>query len=145
MINKFMGSGRITNDLQIVYTQSNKKYLQFNIAINDGTKEKPHTTFIPCVAWEKRAEVIAQYFSKGDQIIIEGRLSISTYDDRGEKRSRANIVVENFDWGAKKQNNVAAQPKPQTQPQSNNIEYTQVVQYDDITPSYDIPNDDYPF
>lgn len=108
--NSWIGVGRICNDLEVKVTETGKHVLNFSIAINDGTKENPHTTFIPIDAWEKTADTIATHFHKGDQIIIGGRLSVRKYDDRGETRNRITIIVESFEWGEKKreENNTQA-------------------------------------
>lgn len=100
--NNWTGVGRVVNDLELRVTESGKKVLNFNIAINDGTKEKPHTTFIPLEAWEGTGETISKYFNKGDQIIVGGRIVVRKYDDRGENRNKISIVVESFEWGEKK-------------------------------------------
>lgn len=103
--NSWIGVGRITNDLEIRVTESGKKVLNFSIAINDGTKENPHTTFVNLEAWENLAETIARYFNKGDQIILSGRLVVRKYVDRGENRNKTSVVIESFEWGEKKKEN----------------------------------------
>ena len=101
--NSWLGVGRIANDLEIKVTESGKKVLNFSIAVDDGTKEKPHATFIPVEAWENVADVIGRYFKKGDQIIAGGRLSVrSTTDENGKKRNYVRVILESFEWGAKK-------------------------------------------
>jgi len=100
--NSWIGVGRIAQDLEIRVTETGKKVLNFNVAIDDGTKEKPHTSFIPVEAWERTAEVINDYFKKGDQIILGGRLVVRQTIDRGEKRNKLSVVLESFEWGAKK-------------------------------------------
>ena len=100
--NNWFGVGRITNDLELKVTQSGKKVLNFDIAIDDGTRERPHTTFLPMEAWERTAEIISSYFHKGDQIILSGHLGVKKYVDRGENRYRLSVVIESFEWGAKK-------------------------------------------
>lgn len=127
--NTWIGTGRITKDLELKVTQSGKKVLNFNIAIDDGTKENPHTTFIPIEAWERIAETIAKHFGKGDQIIVGCRLVNKKVEDRGETRYKLSPVVESFEWGAKKE-------KKETSPVNN---YTA----DDIN---DFPSDkDFPW
>lgn len=100
--NIWIGSGRICNDIELKVTETGKKVIGFSIAINDGTKERPHTTFIPIEAWENAAETISKYFRKGDQIFVSGRLNVRQYDDRGEKRNKISVVLESFDFGQKK-------------------------------------------
>ena len=87
MINTVVLSGRLTKDPELKETSSGKKVLSFTIAVNRrNNKEDQQADFIPCVAWNKTAEVIAQYCSKGSQIGVEGRLQQRTYDNaQGQK------------------------------------------------------------
>lgn len=102
--NTWIGTGRITRDLEVKVTGSGKHVLNFTIAIDDGTKDNPHTTFIPLEAWEKTADIIAEHFSKGDQIIVGCRLANKKVEDRGETRYKLSPIVDSFEWGAKKRN-----------------------------------------
>lgn len=118
--NSWIGVGRITNDLEVRVTESGKKVLNFNIAINDGTKENPHTTYVTLEAWENIAETISKYFNKGDQIIVSGRLVVRKYVDRGENRNKTSVVVESFEWGEKKRNENNENAKSQFYPDDVN-------------------------
>ena len=51
-----------------------------------------------CVAWEKTAENIAEYFGKGNRILIQGRLSVSSYEQNGEKRKSTKVQVFSFEF-----------------------------------------------
>ena len=100
--NSWIGVGRITNDLELKMTETGKRVVNFSIAINDGTKERPHTTFVPLEAWENTADTISRYFKKGDQIIVGGRVVVRKYEDRGEPRNKISIAIDSFEWGEKK-------------------------------------------
>lgn len=102
--NSWIGVGRITKDIEVKVTQSGKKVISFDIAIDEGTKEKPFTNYIPLEAWDKTAEIIANHFHKGDQIIVGARAVNRKYVDRGENRYKISMVVDSFEWGAKKEN-----------------------------------------
>ena len=80
-------SGRLTKDPELKETNSGKKVVSFNLAVNRRFQnEEQQADFIPCVAWNKTAEVIAQYCSKGSQIGVEGRLQQRTYENnQGQK------------------------------------------------------------
>ena len=122
--NIWIGNGRICNDLELKMTETGKRVVNFSIAINDGTKERPHTTVIPVEAWENTADVITRYFHKGDQIIVSGRLIVRSYDDRGEKRNKISVSVESFDWGEKKKEEIKEYNRPiqeQSAPAKQNI------------------------
>ena len=60
--------GRLTRDPEVTYTQSGKAFTRFSIAVSRGTSNRDEVDFINCVAWEKRAETISQYFKKGSRM-----------------------------------------------------------------------------
>ena len=102
-INRWYGIGRLTRDPELKYTQGGASVASFSIASSytytkDGAK-KETTSFFNCVAWAKTGEIIAQYCKKGHRIAIEGRLQQRSWDDQsGNKRTAAEIVVENFNF-----------------------------------------------
>lgn len=57
---RFTIIGRIGNDLQIKITESNKKVLEFSIVENEKIGNNDITTWLNCVAWERKAETLAQ-------------------------------------------------------------------------------------
>lgn len=67
--------GRLTRDPELKQTSSGKSYCRFSIAVK---KEfvKDGVDFINCVAWDKRAEFIANYFGKGQRILVQGRINV---------------------------------------------------------------------
>lgn len=107
-MNKVCLIGRITKDLELRYNNSNVPVLSFTIAVDRSyTNEKGEreTDFINCVAWRKTAELISQYFSKGSQIGIEGRIQTGSYENnKGEKVYTTNINVENITFLSNKNN-----------------------------------------
>ena len=72
--------GRITKDIELKYTQNGKGYCNFSIAVS-REYNRNETDFINCVAWDKKAETIAQYFKKGQRIGIIGRIQIDKNND----------------------------------------------------------------
>ena len=75
----------------------------------DGTKvityrgtdgeNKEEVSYIDCTAWGKLGEMISQYAKKGSGVLVSGRLSQRGYEDKnGIKRSRTEIVVEDFNF-----------------------------------------------
>lgn len=72
-------TGRITHDLSIRVTQTNKHVLDFQIAVRET---KDESTFIRCQAWEKTADIIDQYATKGSNLAISGTLKSDKYQDK---------------------------------------------------------------
>ena len=63
--------GRLTKDPELKYTSNRKGNTRFTLAVS---RNKDETDFINCVAWEKTAENIAEYFKKGSQIAVQGAM-----------------------------------------------------------------------
>lgn len=117
-MNKWIGLGRLTKDVELRYTQqSNKAVCNFTVAANRRTKNeegKYEADFINCVAWDKLAEFINQYFHKGDTIALVGRLQTRTWDDsEGKKHYITEVVVNEVYFAGKKTNgeNVSIAPE----------------------------------
>jgi single-strand binding protein len=87
--------GRLTRDPELKYTSNGKAYTTFTLAVQ---KTKDEAEFIDCVAWEKTAENIAEYFGKGNRILIQGRLNVSNYEQNGEKRKFTRVQAFNFEF-----------------------------------------------
>ena len=105
MLNNINIQGRITKDIEIKTTQGGKKVASFCIACGQKVGQEERTSFIDCVAWEKRAEFIANYFSKGSMILLSGRLESRSYQDNaGNNRKVTEVVVNEVNFcGEKKQ------------------------------------------
>lgn len=89
--------GRLTRDPELKQTSSGKSYCRFPIAVK---KEfvKDGVDFINCVAWDKRAEFIANYFGKGQRILVQGRINVGSYEVNGEKRNSFDVVVDRAEF-----------------------------------------------
>lgn len=98
-------TGNITRDPELRSTTSGSSVCSFSVAVNrtfrgtDG-ENKEEVSFIDCTAWGKLGEMIAQYGKKGSGVLVSGRLSQRSWDDKngGGKRSRTEIVVEDFNF-----------------------------------------------
>ncbi|KYL01637.1 single-stranded DNA-binding protein [Fusobacterium necrophorum subsp. funduliforme] len=89
--------GRLTRDPEVKFGQSGKAYCRFSIAVNRPFS-KDEADFINCVSFGKTAELIGEYFRKGQQIALVGRLQMNQYESNGEKRTSYDVVVDTFDF-----------------------------------------------
>ena len=101
-MNKVIVLGRLTQDPEVRYTQSGKAVASFTLAVNRiGNKE---ADFISCVAWEKIGEMIGNSVSKGQRLLVEGRLQVRTYDaNDGTKRRITEIIVQQMEFIEKRE------------------------------------------
>lgn len=93
MINKVILMGRLTKDPELRHTGNQTPVCAFSVAVDNGYGENKHTDFINCVAWNKTAEFVSKYFTKGKMIIVIGRISARSWEGQDGKRNYATEVV----------------------------------------------------
>lgn len=86
--------GRLTANPEFRTTQTGKKVANFTIA--EGDKNK--TNYIECQAWEKRAEFLQTYFTKGKPILVTGSLNQERWEKDGKKYSKLIANVNQVDF-----------------------------------------------
>lgn len=102
MLNHSVIMGRFARDPEIRRTNSGKAVCSFTIACDKPGRDSG-ASFIECVAWEKTADFISNYFSKGSAIIVEGRLESRQYEAKdGQKRTVTEVVVSQAHFCEKK-------------------------------------------
>lgn len=118
MLNKIMVQGRIANPIELKHTRNDVPVCSFGVAWSEKTKNKENTCFFNCVAYNNNAEFISRYFSKGDPIIVIGKLLIRKYtDSNNQSKSSTEIIVESAEFNIKSNN----QPK-QSSNSSNDVD-----------------------
>lgn len=102
--------GRLTRDAELRYASNTEMaILRFNIAVDRRlSKEKrmeaennnqPTADFINCIAFGKTAEIIGQYFGKGNRIAITGHIQTGSYENQqGQRIYTTDVVVDSFDF-----------------------------------------------
>lgn len=103
MLNRVLYQGRLTKDIELRYTQSGVAYCNFTVAWSETYKEIETKCFLNCKAWRGAAETLANYFHKGKEIIVEGRLNTEEWEQDGEKRSRTVLSVDKVHFCGKKE------------------------------------------
>jgi single-strand DNA-binding protein len=101
MINRVVLVGRLTRDPELRTSSSGTANTRFTVACDRRFKQPngPEADFISCVAFGRTAEVIAQYFSKGRLIGVEGRIQTGSYENQqGQRVYTTDVVVENFSF-----------------------------------------------
>ena len=111
MLNRTSIMGRLVRDPELRRTGAGVAVTSFRVAVDrdfakDGERE---ADFIDCVAWRGTAEFVAKHFTKGQMIVVDGRLESRTWTDKEEKRHYAvEVAAENVYFGEPKRGD--AQP-----------------------------------
>lgn len=110
--------GRLTRDPELKYTQSGTAVTRITVAVDRGlSKEKkqaaqannqPTADFINCTGWGKTAELISNYFSKGNQIGIVGRIQTGSYEKNGQMVYTTDVVINSVSFIESKNANNSA-------------------------------------
>lgn len=94
MINRAVICGRLVRDPELRRTQNGTPVTSFTLAVN-RTFGEHEADFLNCVAWNKTAEIVEQYCSKGNLVGVEGRLQSRSYqDNQGNNRTVLEIVAD---------------------------------------------------
>lgn len=81
--------GNVATDPRLREVANGSKVLSFRLAVNDRRFDKAlkqwrdaNTVFFTVTCWRALAENVFSSVSKGQPVIVHGKLSMSTYDDR---------------------------------------------------------------
>ena len=101
-MNRVELTGRLTADPELRYTESEKAYTRFTLAVNRNYKNKDgeyDADFFNIVAWDKRAEVISKNVKKGNRFGVSGRLQTQRYEKQdGSTGYQTDVILEDFDF-----------------------------------------------
>ena len=92
--------GNLGKDPESSYTPAGDAVVKFSIAVPHPykPKEKDRTFWANCVAWKKTAEIIKEYFTKGQQILVCGYVEERKWEKDGQKHSSVQITVDRFEF-----------------------------------------------
>lgn len=142
-LNKAMIIGRLGQDPEVRYTQSNTAVANLSVATSERYKDstgewKENTEWHRVVAWGRLAEICQEYLKKGSQVYIEGPIQTRKWEDKdGQTRYTTEIKALTLTMLDSKGDRDDTPEKPvKSQPVSSNVELDE--DFDDL-------DDDLPF
>lgn len=100
-MNRVFLTGRLLKDPETKYTQNGKAMARFTLAVRKYSRDaqKEESNFISVVAWDKMAEVVENYLSKGKLVMVEGSINSYSYEAPDKsKRYITNVLVSNIEF-----------------------------------------------
>jgi len=93
--------GRLGNNPENRIFDSGKQMASFSMATNESYKNSEgetieDTQWHTIIAWGKRAELVAQLLSKGDEVALSGKLTYRSFEQDGQKRFVTEIQLNEF-------------------------------------------------
>lgn len=148
-VNKVILIGNVGSDPELNQTQSGTSYMRFSVATTERTgkkdgEKKELTEWHRCVMFDKVAEALAPYMSKGKQVYVEGKLRTRQWEKDGQNHYSTEIIVNEIKLLGSKpasagESQAQQKPKPPAQPATKTASKPQAKQQDDID------EDDLPF
>ena len=144
MINRTILVGRLTKDPVLRKTANGSSVTSFTLAVNRKYKQdgQPDADFINTVAWNKTADIVAQYTHKGSLIGVEGRIKTRSYDDQSGKRVYVTEVVADSVQFLESKSAAASNVNAYVPEQGSNQGYQEPYE---TSSTLDIASDDLPF
>lgn len=95
---------RLTKSPTLLFSKSGIGYTSINVAVNRFNKDKEDSAdFINCTAFGKTAELIADKFTKGQEILIEGNLKVDVFEKNDKREYKTSVLIERIEFcGSKK-------------------------------------------
>ncbi len=90
MLNNVSLVGRLTRDPETKVLPSGKVVSSFTLAVQ---RNKEEADFIPCETWNKTAESVRDYVTKGSLIAVEGSIRVDKYETDNGNRTFTKVVA----------------------------------------------------
>lgn len=104
-VNRVTLIGAVGKDPEIRYTQSGMPIANFSLATSKKNKEKEDVTqWHNLVAFQKTAELVQQFVTKGSKLYVEGEIQYQEYEKDGVKRIATKIIVNDMSFLSDKSN-----------------------------------------
>lgn len=118
--------GRLTKSPTLLFGKSGTGYTSINVAVDRYSKDKDsNADFINCTAFGKTAELIAERFTKGQEIIIEGNLKVDVFEKDDKREYKTSVLIQRVEFcGSKKNENKETEEGPnETNPNSDEFPF----------------------
>lgn len=151
MLNRVVLVGRLTKDPELRRTGNGTAVTSFTLALNRNFTSSDGVTadYIPCVVWNKIAESVEQYCSKGSLVGVDGRLQSRTYDNaEGQKVYVVEVVCQQVQFLNTKSNELNQEAVHQKAQEYHGVAEAKQSAFnmtEEVNQSFDIQEDDIQF
>ena len=105
--------GNIASAPELRHTAKERPVCTFRLAVSRVGVEQ--ADFFTVVAWERQAEICAEYLTVGRRVAVEGRLHHSTWEQDGTKRSKVEIIAHRVEL-------LGPRPRTDDEPRTNSLD-----------------------
>ncbi|WAN63050.1 Single-stranded DNA-binding protein [Candidatus Phytoplasma rubi] len=137
MINKVILVGRITKDPELRFINGDVPLVRFVLAVNRNFNNKSgerETDFISCTVWNKQAENLVKYITKGSMLGIEGSIRINISENNNQKQYFTEVKCDSIQFLEPKKNNSNFQKEDNYNQKNNENQDTSLFDDDEDLP-----------
>ena len=89
--------GNLATDVELREVGPDKKVASFLLAVDRATRDGG-ADFVNVSAWDRQAELCAEYLGKGRRVAVDGRLKSRSWEEEGKKRSAVEVVARRIEF-----------------------------------------------
>ena len=89
--------GNLATDVELRDVADGKKVASFLLAVDRGSRDGG-ADFVWITAWDRQAELCAEYLGKGRRIAVDGRLKSRSWQEDGKRRSAIEVVARRVEF-----------------------------------------------
>ena len=89
--------GNLATEVELRDVGEGKKVAGFLLAVDRGTREAG-ADFVWVQAWDRQAEICAEYLTKGERVGVDGRLRSRSWEEEGKRRTVVEVVGRRIEF-----------------------------------------------
>ena len=89
--------GNLATDVELREVGDEKKVASFVLAVDRASRDGG-ADFVSVSAWDRQAELCAEYLGKGRRIAVDGRLKSRSWEEEGKRRSAIEVVARRVEF-----------------------------------------------
>ena len=89
--------GNLATEVEVREVGPDKKVASFVLAVDRASRDGG-ADFVSVSAWDRQAELCAEYLGKGRRIAVDGRLKSRSWEEDGRRRSAIEVVARRIEF-----------------------------------------------
>lgn len=100
-MNKTIIMGRVGTDPEVKHLTPESSVANFTVAVNEKWKDKlgevhESVEWFAVVAWNGMARMVEKNLTKGQKVLIEGKMKTRSWEKDGQKHYKQEVNIENM-------------------------------------------------
>ena len=123
-MNKIIIKGRLVRDPELKTAGNGMELCKFTVAVERRRQKdkEQQADFFDCTAFGNTGVAISKYFTKGREILLDGRMESNKTEKDGVKRTYWGVTVDNFEFCGSKSDGSAPAPTVDAQSGMEQVE-----------------------